>query len=64
MSIDRCPECRRPKARNVQDALIGYCPKWWAIRDQAAKEDCEQWAAQIGIFKPLLYTLREVFCGK
>lgn len=52
----RCPDCNRPKARDVHDAatMIGYpsrgvfCPKWWAIRDPEADRDCERHAATKG----------------
>jgi len=37
-----CPECGRKKAQNVQDSLLGMCPKWWAIRDPDAEEDCKR----------------------
>lgn len=35
-----CPDCQRVKASNADDAAKGLCPKWWAIRDQAAEDDC------------------------
>lgn len=35
-----CPECKRPKAASAEDVLTGSCPKWWAIRDAAAEQDC------------------------
>ncbi|MFG6083751.1 hypothetical protein ACEUZ9_005476 [Paracoccus litorisediminis] len=35
-----CPECGRLKARTVSDAAEGKCPKWWAIMDSAAEDDC------------------------
>lgn len=35
-----CPDCGRAKARNATDAANGLCPKWWAIRDEAADRDC------------------------
>lgn len=28
------------KARGVMDVVNGLCPKWWAIRDQSAEDDC------------------------
>lgn len=37
---ERCPECGREKAHSVEDVMVGKCPKWWAIRDQAAEDDC------------------------
>lgn len=41
---DKCPECGRQKAHSVHDALGGYCPKWWAVRDQEAENDCKRMA--------------------
>lgn len=40
-----CPECKRNKAHNVGDVLKGLCPKWYAIRDPDAEEDCKQVAS-------------------
>lgn len=42
---DICPECCRTKARNIGDVLAGFCPKWWAIRDPEAENDCKRVAA-------------------
>jgi len=41
-SIELCPECGRPKARHIDDAIAGCCPKWWAVHDPEAKRDCEK----------------------
>lgn len=35
-----CPDCGRKKSKGGMDSLKGYCPKWWAICDNAAYEDC------------------------
>ena len=43
---DVCPDCGRQKAHNVEDVSKGYCPKWWAIRDAEAEEDCKRFASQ------------------
>lgn len=43
---DTCPDCLRRKAHNVDDARNGLCPKWWAIRDQAADDDCARAAKE------------------
>jgi ribosomal protein L37AE/L43A len=40
-----CPECGRPQAESAADIISGACPKWYAVRDQEAKEDCERVAA-------------------
>ena len=40
MDNDKCPDCKRQKAHSVHDVLVGWCPKWWAIRDQEAINDC------------------------
>ena len=40
-----CPECGRKKAHSVGDVLKGLCPKWWAIRDAEAEEDCKRFAS-------------------
>ena len=37
----KCPDCDREKAKNANDAIKGFCPKWWAITDKMADEDCE-----------------------
>ncbi len=39
---NECPECGRQKAYNVQDILNGHCPKWCAIKDPGAEEDCKR----------------------
>jgi hypothetical protein len=39
---DACPDCGRNKAKNADDAAKGLCPKWWAVRDAMADEDCER----------------------
>lgn len=41
---EMCPDCQRPKAKNIGDVLIGRCPKWYAIRDPEAVADCRQHA--------------------
>lgn len=40
-----CPDCSRPKARTSDAAAIGHCPKWWAVNDKMADEDCRKHAA-------------------
>lgn len=41
-----CPDgCWRPKAKSADDAAAGCCSKWWAIRDQGAKDECVKLAA-------------------
>ena len=45
-SIKICPDCGRQKARNVAQTLHGYCPKWYAIRDPEAEEDCRRATAE------------------
>jgi len=42
---DICPECGRKKAHSAEDVSRGLCPKWWAIRDPEAEEDCKRFAA-------------------
>lgn len=37
-----CPDCKRPKARDSDDCRRGDCPKWYAIYDQMAEDDCRQ----------------------
>ena len=38
---DTCPDCGRTKAKNAHECGMGYCPKWYAIRDKDAEKDCE-----------------------
>jgi len=35
-----CPFCGRQKARNFKDCAKGFCPKWYAMRDPDAAQDC------------------------
>lgn len=42
---ERCPDCGRPKAHSAGDAARGDCPKWWAVRDGMAEQDCKNHAA-------------------
>ena len=44
--MEKCPDCGRPKASSINDVVAGFCPKWWAIRDQAAEDDCIRVQAQ------------------
>lgn len=37
---ETCLECGRRKAHSWDDVKAGLCPKWFAIRDQAAEDDC------------------------
>ena len=37
-----CPNCGRLKARSLSDVMLGHCPKWWAVRDPDAVEDCQR----------------------
>jgi hypothetical protein len=37
---DKCPDCGRDIAKNIEDCAAGKCPKWWAYRDPAAENDC------------------------
>lgn len=39
-----CPDCKRLKARSADDCSAGKCPKWYAVRDPEAKEDCQKFA--------------------
>jgi len=39
---DKCPDCGRPKAKSAADAALGWCPKWWALYDGDAQEDCKR----------------------
>lgn len=41
VSQDACPDCGRNKAHSADDCMTGLCPKWWAMRDLGAKEDCK-----------------------
>jgi len=43
-----CPDCGREKAQNVGQVLLGFCPKWYAIRDPDAEADCRRHAARGG----------------
>lgn len=42
---DKCPDCGRTKAFNATAAAEGKCPKWWAINDASADDDCRKHAA-------------------
>lgn len=46
-SGDVCPDCKRGKAKNVADAAAGLCPKWWAVRDEMADQDCARHASTL-----------------
>ena len=37
---EKCPDCKRFKAHGANDVVKGFCPKWWAVRDKEAAEDC------------------------
>ena len=37
-----CPQCLRPKANSADDVVKGFCPKWWAVRDNEAYVDCDK----------------------
>ena len=37
----KCPDCGRTKAKDAYECGMGYCPKWYAIRDKDAEKDCE-----------------------
>lgn len=39
---ETCPDCGRKKAHSAQDMQDGLCPKWYAITDKEADEDCEK----------------------
>lgn len=39
---NKCPDCGRSKAHNAQDILDGACPKWYAIKDPEAENDCKK----------------------
>jgi len=39
---ETCPDCGRIKARNAAGMGMGYCPKWYAIRDADAELDCDR----------------------
>lgn len=41
--IETCPDCGRKKACNALDLLSGYYPKWYAVRDAEAANDCCGW---------------------
>ena len=43
---DICLDCGRRKAHNADDVSKGYCPKWWAVSDPDAEEDCKRVASQ------------------
>jgi hypothetical protein len=42
--MEQCPDCGRPKAKNVIDIIKGFCPKWYAIRDPDAEYDCKKFS--------------------
>jgi len=42
----RCPDCGRIKAMDAVGCAMGKCPKWFAIHDQEAHEDCRRVAAE------------------
>jgi hypothetical protein len=44
-TLERCPECYRPKARNADDCMAGCCSKWYAVRDPEAADECKKLAA-------------------
>lgn len=37
-----CPDCGRYKAMCVEDCSAGFCPKWYAVRDDDAAKDCRK----------------------
>lgn len=39
-----CPDCGRLKALTADQAAAGDCPKWHAVRDREAAEDCVDFA--------------------
>lgn len=42
MAREKCPKCKRLKARNATDAVNGDCDKWYAINDEEAKKECAE----------------------
>lgn len=38
---ETCPSCGRLKAQNADDMARGDCPKWYAVNDQMAEDDCK-----------------------
>jgi Fe-S cluster biosynthesis and repair protein YggX len=40
--IDKCPDCGRQKAQSADDCAAGLCPKWYAVRDKEAEDDCKR----------------------
>mgnify|MGYP001573022527 CR=1 FL=1 len=45
-----CPDCYRFKARSADDCADGACSKWYAVRDNEAKQDCEQFHNKTGYY--------------
>jgi hypothetical protein len=41
-AIDDCHDCGRGKAHSANDCAAGLCPKWYAIRDPDADDDCKR----------------------
>ena len=41
-NISKCPDCGREKAKDAVESSMGFCPKWWAIHDHDAHEDCRR----------------------
>ena len=41
-NISKCPDCGREKAKDAVESAMGFCPKWWAIYDHDAHEDCRR----------------------
>lgn len=37
---EQCPDCGRRKAVDADTMELGDCPKWYAVHDQAAEDDC------------------------
>lgn len=40
MKNDLCPDCGRQKAYSADDAVKGFCDKWYAVRDPDAAAEC------------------------
>ena len=56
-AIERCPECGRPKSRNANDGRLGFCDKWYAVRDPEAQQDCKEYAES----SPLIASHKELY---
>lgn len=45
-----CPECGRGQAASAEDMKAGLCPKYYAIMDSAASDDCAAYANKTGCY--------------